>query len=146
MSHLSGECKALSEEERSVFDEMAKQDKRRHNAKMVRWMKEHIAFDACVAFCSLYFGQFVYCVGIGYLLLECANDYNVISLLSCYYYSIHSEFTHIFPFDQTPLFIQVLNFRFCIFPLLTAFSGLRGYDTLIYSSMLSKLVIIISIV
>jgi len=36
MSHLSGEYKALSEEERSVFDEMAKQDKRRHNAEMAR--------------------------------------------------------------------------------------------------------------
>ena len=36
MSHLSGEYKALLEEERSVFDEMAKQDKRRHNAEMAR--------------------------------------------------------------------------------------------------------------
>lgn len=34
MSHLAGEYKALSEEDRNVFDEMAKQDKRRYNAEM----------------------------------------------------------------------------------------------------------------
>lgn len=85
MSHLSGEYKALLEEERSVFDEMAKNGALNEGA-------QHCT-RPCVAFCSLYFGQFVYCVGIGYLLLECANDYNEISLLFIVFtYSLYFPF------------------------------------------------------